>query len=69
MELERDVQVSLTHHMTVIRSIEVSLGKVHCAVHIDFWIDVQASPGPLSGPGRGLLFVFFRCSGLTKDGS
>lgn len=65
VELERDVQVSLTHHMSVMRSIEVSLGKVHCAVHVDFWIDVQASPPPPRFAfvwALGVL-VFFRCSG------
>ncbi|CAN0146985.1 unnamed protein product, partial [Ectocarpus fasciculatus] len=41
VEVERDVEVSMTHHMWVIRSIEMCLGKVHCAVHVDFWIDVQ----------------------------
>lgn len=43
IELERDITTNLTHRMTVMRAIEVSLGKIHCALHIDFWIDVQVS--------------------------
>lgn len=43
IEVERDIKVSLMHHMTVLRSIVVVLGKIKCAVHVDFWIDVQAS--------------------------
>lgn len=43
IEVERDIKVSLMHHMSVLRSIVVVLGKVRCAVHVDFWIDVQVS--------------------------
>lgn len=68
VELERDVQVSLTHHMTVIRSIEVSLGKVHCAVHVDFWIDVQASP-PSPSLACPLFLPFYPLLFRSKDGS
>lgn len=51
IDVERDIKVSLMHHMTVLRSIVVMLGKIKCAVHVDFWIDVQASD----------VCVFFFC--------